>query len=81
MIRRSRLLGLVTALCAVVLAAGTAATCSQPSWDKVIDQALTVWNVQFAVLKGEPPATVLSSAQDWKTFRSFVGFVKGYFAK
>ena len=58
---------------AAVWAAGTVATYAQPSWDKVIDQALTVWNVMFTVLKGEPPATVLSSAQDWKTYRLFVG--------
>ncbi len=56
-----------------VWAAGTVGTYAQPSWDRVLDQSLTVWNVMFTVLKGEPAKTVLSSPQDWKTFRLFVG--------
>jgi hypothetical protein len=55
-----------------VWAATTAASYEQPSWDKVTDQAMTVWNVMFAVLKTEDPKTIFAAPQDWKTYRLFV---------
>jgi hypothetical protein len=58
-------------------AAGTAAQYDKPSWDKVTDQALTVWNVMFAVLKGEAAATLFIAPQDWKTYRLLVAASQG----
>ncbi|MGQ0571086.1 MAG: hypothetical protein ACT4P5_16415 [Armatimonadota bacterium] len=55
-----------------VWAAGTAATYQDPSWDKVTDQALTVWNSMYVVLRKEDPKNVLVSTQDWRTYRLFV---------
>jgi hypothetical protein len=50
----------------------TVAKYDQPSWDRVTDQALTVWNVLYAMLRREAPRTLLASAQDWKTYRLFL---------
>ncbi|MGQ0548223.1 MAG: hypothetical protein ACT4PY_00930 [Armatimonadota bacterium] len=55
-----------------VWAAGTSAKYDQPSWDRVTDQALTVWNIMFAILKAEQPQTVLAAPQDWKQYRLFI---------
>ncbi|HET8679873.1 MAG TPA: hypothetical protein VFM39_07105 [bacterium] len=51
---------------------GTMAKYDQPNWDRVTDQALTVWNIMFGVLKNENPQVWLSAPQDWKTYRLFV---------
>lgn len=63
-----------------VWAAGTVAQYDRPSWEKVTHQALTVWNVLFAVLKKENPQTILSAPQDWKTYRLFIGTSLGKIA-
>lgn len=61
-----------TATGPAVWVGGTMAKYDQPNWDRVTDQALTVWNVMFGVLKDENPQVWLSSSQDWKTYRLFV---------
>jgi len=63
-----------------VWAAGTAAQYDKPSWDKVTDQALTVWNVMFSVLKGEAATTLFVAPQDWKTYRLLVASPQGKIA-
>lgn len=65
---------------AAVWAAATAAQYDQPSWDKVTDQAMTVWNVMFAVLKGEAATTMFVAPQDWKTYRLLISSTQGKIA-
>ena len=66
-----------TAPSPAVWAAGTAAQYDKPSWDKVSEQALTVWNVMFAVLKGEAATTLFVAPQDWKTYRLLIASSQG----
>jgi hypothetical protein len=55
-----------------VWAVGTVATYRDPSWEKVTDQALSVWNSMFVVLRKEDPKNVFVNVQDWKTYRLVV---------
>jgi hypothetical protein len=65
---------------AAVWAAGTVAQYDKPSWDKVTDQALTVWNVMFSVLKGEAASTLFVAPQDWTTYRLLIASTQGKIA-
>jgi hypothetical protein len=47
----------------------TAAKYSRPSWSRVSDQTMTVWNVMFSVLRSENPNTLFSVGHDWGKYR------------
>lgn len=55
-----------------VWVAVAAAKYTQPTWTRITDQSLDMWNVMFSLIRKDDPKTLVVSAQDWQTYRLFL---------